>query len=220
MIGKVLDKKRAFTAMCRDVVVASVLMGLLNACVGASDLLSQASAQGSQPDTKVVKVAGVGVTLGRAAGYCFNDAQSRFSTSGAFVIMGPCDPKDLNSSAKGLAIVNVLAESGVKDAIKAHTLEDYFQSDAGRAALSRKGKAKNLQVLGTMQDKGIVYVHTRDGDGPIIPDTTNEQWRVFFVVNDRLVSVSVINFVDNLMPDGIVFAQMEEIAFRIKALNP
>ena len=40
----------------------------------------------------------------------------------------------------------------MKDAIQAKTLEDYFQSEAGRAALSRKGKAERLNVLGTMQE--------------------------------------------------------------------
>lgn len=105
------------------------------------------------------------------------------------------------------------------DAIEARDLEAYFQSDAGRAALSRKGKADNLTVLGTMFDNGIYYVHTQDGDGPIIPDTTDDQWRVFMVVADRLVSVSVVNFIDDKMSDGLVFAHMESIARRIKALN-
>jgi hypothetical protein len=76
-----------------------------------------------------------------------------------------------------------------------------------------------VDVLGTMDEDGIYFVHTRDNDGPLIPDASNEQWRVFFVVKDRLVSVAVLNFTDNLMPVGIVFGQMEEIARAIAKLN-
>ena len=59
----------------------------------------------------------------------------------------------------------------------------------------------------------------RDAAGPVIPDTSDEIWRTFLSVQDRLVSVSIINFTDAPMPDGLIFAQMEEIAKRIKALN-
>ena len=199
---------------------AALMASVLNGCVGTNTLVSKAAAESVQPDTKLVRIAGKEITLGRAAGYCFNDRQSRFTSTGAFVVMGPCDVEDEDSLAKGLVLVNVLAEGGVKDAIQAHTLEQYFRSEAGRKALSRRGKADSIEVLGTMQEKGIIYVHTKDTDGPVIPDTTADQWRLFFVVKDRLVSVAVINFTDDLMPDGVVFAQMEEIAKRIQRLNP
>ncbi|WP_188673840.1 hypothetical protein [Neptunicoccus cionae] len=198
---------------------ACLVAVLLAGCVNAPEFGLSASASEVPQDTKVVKVAGQTVTLGRAAGYCFNDKQSRSSASGAFVVMGPCDTGNSENSAKGLVIINVLAETGIQKAIADQDLEGYFQSEKGRAALSRKGNPDRLRILGTMQDDGIFYVHTRDADGPVIPDTTAEQWRVFFVVSDRLVSVSVVNFIDSLMPDGDVFAQMEEIARRIKSLN-
>lgn len=191
---------------------------MLCGCVGTGEQIT-ASAAEFDADTKVVTVAGQKVTLGRAANYCFNDRQSKIATSGAFVVMAPCDPEDEGSTAKGLILVNVLAERDIMDAIEAQDLEAYFQSETGRAALSRKGKAENLTVLGTMYDDGVYYVHAQDADGPIIPDTTDDQWRVFMVVADRLVSVSVVNFLDDRMADGLVFAHMESIARRIKSLN-
>lgn len=197
---------------------ASLTALSLSGCVGTGQQIT-ASAAEVDADTKVVTVAGQEVKLGRAANYCFNDRQSKIASSGAFVVLAPCDPNDEGSTAKGLILVNVLAERGIMDAIEAQDLEAYFQSDVGRAALSRKGEAANLTVLGTMYDNGIYYVHTQDADGPIIPDTTDDQWRVFMVVADRLVSVSVVNFLDDKMPDGLVFAHMESIARRIKSLN-
>lgn len=199
--------------------IACLTAALLCGCVDANNFGISASASELPQDTKVVTVAGQAVTLGRAAGYCFNDKQSGASDTGMFVVMGPCDTTASSNTAKGLVIINVLAKPGIQAAIASHDLESYFQSEKGRAALGRKGKADRVKILGTMEEKGIYYVHTRDADGPVIPDTTAEQWRVFFVVSDRLVTVSVINFVDSLMPNGLVFAQMEEIARRIQSLN-
>ena len=74
-------------------------------------------------------------------------------------------------------------------------------------------------MLGTMQDNGVYYVHTQDIDGPVVPDTTDDQWRAFMVVANSLVSVRVVNFKDDKMTDGLVFAYMEAITKRIQALN-
>ncbi|MEJ6708573.1 MAG: hypothetical protein QNK92_07210 [Amylibacter sp.] len=192
----------------------------LSGCIEASDLTPvSASTADVSADTKVVNVNGTAVTLGRTLGYCFNERQSKITTTGAFVVLAPCDPLDEGSTAKGMILVNVLDEDGITAATKSRDLEAYFQSKKGRAALSRRGNADKVTVLGTMEDNGIYYVHTRDGDGPVIPDTTDDQWRVFFVVADRLVSVSVVNFVDDQMTDGLVFSYAEAVAKRIKSLN-
>ena len=75
---------------------------LMSGCVATNAFAPTASAAEVQADTKVVKVVGQDVVLGRAAGYCFNDRQSRFTSSGAFVVMGPCDPTDEGSTATGM----------------------------------------------------------------------------------------------------------------------
>ncbi|MCO4825485.1 MAG: hypothetical protein KC451_11590 [Amylibacter sp.] len=192
----------------------------LSGCIEASDLTPVSASKADViADTKIVNVNGTAVTLGRTDGYCFNDQQSKITTTGAFVVLAPCDPLDEGSTAKGLILINVLDKDGIMAAIKSHDLEGYFQSDKGRAALSRRGNADKVTVLGTMEDDGIYYVHTRDADGPVIPDTTDDQWRVFFVVADRLVSVSVVNFIDDQMTDGLVFGYAEAVAKRIRSLN-
>jgi len=66
--------------------------------------------------------------------------------------------------AKGLILINILAKSEISryDISSARDLEAVFQSDIGRAILSREDKATKLTVLGTMQDDGVYYVHTQD----------------------------------------------------------
>ncbi|WGI22004.1 hypothetical protein [Amylibacter sp. IMCC11727] len=218
MISKMIDlAKEQPKNLSKLAVLTCVALGL-SGCVGAENLAATSEAN-VDADTKVVTVNGQKLTLGRAADYCFNDRQSRFTATGAFVVLVPCDPLDEGSLAKGLILVNVLADQGMMDAINTRELEAYFQSDAGRTALSRRAKPESLTLLGTMQDDGVYYVHTTDADGPVIPDTTNDQWRAFMVVKDRLVSVSVVNFLDDKMTDGQVFAHMEAVALRIKSLN-
>lgn len=217
---KTVDNASQTAAMVARATVAALSLVVLGGCDGLGALsTATASAAEVDVDKKIVTVAGQDVILGRAAQYCFNDRQSRVTSSGAFVVMAPCDPEDEGSEAKGLVLVNVLADDGIMKAIADHDLEAYFQSDTGRSALSRTGTPEKVTVLGTMEDDGIYYVHTLDGDGPVIPDTTADQWRVFFVAADRLVSVTVVNFVDDKMTDGLVFAHMEAIAQRIKSLN-
>ena len=218
MISKTVSFLRQYTSrLTRMLCVGTIALGMTGCDEVAT--FTPAFAAEADADTKVVTVGGTKVTLGRVAGYCFKDRQSKITSAGAFVVMAPCDPLADDTTAKGLILVNVLADEGITAAINDRDLEAYFQSNAGRAALSRKGNAENLTILGTMQDGGIYYVHTIDVDGPVIPDTTDDQWRVFFVASDRLVSVSVVNFIDDQMPDGLVFAHMEAIARRINSLN-
>lgn len=220
MFIKTVENASQNAAMFARVTVAALGLVVLGGCDGVGALsTATASAAEVDADTKIVTVSGQNVILGRAAQYCFNDRQSRFTSSGAFVVMAPCDPEDEGSEAKGLVLVNVLADDGIMKAIADRDLEAYFQSDAGRGALSRTSTPEKLTILGTMEEDGIYYVHTRDADGPVIPDTTDDQWRVFFVASDRLVSVTVVNFIDDRMSDGLVFAHMEAIAQRIKSLN-
>lgn len=220
MFSKTVQQSRLFSSVLGRPVIALFAALALSGCLGSDNLTATpAFASGADASTKVVTVAGQKVVLGQGSGYCFNEKQSRLAPSGAFVVMAPCDASDEGSTAKGLILVNVLAEEGIQTAIEARDLEAYFQSAEGRAALSRKGNPSSLTVLGTMVEDGIYYVHTRDEDGPVIPDTTADQWRMFLVAADRLVSVTVVNFLDDQMPDGLVFAHMEEIARRIQSLN-
>lgn len=170
-------------------------------------------------DTKTVTVRGKQVTLGSAAGYCINDSRSRYTASGAFVVMAPCKPGARDATARGLVLVNVLASQALQDAVKAEQLDAFFKSKDGRAALSARGRSSDIEVLGTMENDGVFVIHARDAAGPVIPDTSEDIWRTFLSVHDRLVSVSIVNFTDAPMSDGVIFAQMEEIAQRIQALN-
>lgn len=201
----------------------AIAMGLAVICLVACNSLpvqvSQDAGGSSSTTTKVVEVDGQKITIGSGAGYCLNERQSRYTRSGAFVVLAPCEEGDGTPAPKGLVIVNVLASQALQDALDADRMDEFFRSSDGRKALSARGNAADIEILGTMASDSSYVVHSRDASGPVIPDTSDEQWRMFFTVRDRLVSVSVINFTDAPMSDGQIFTQMEAIATTIRALN-
>ncbi len=200
--------------------IASVSLLGLSGCVGADGLLLQSKPK----DTTTIRVNGSQVVIGGTSGYCVNSRQNRHSNAGTIVILGPCSPGDSatgqgSPAHKGLLIASISADEKLAKAANSKTLSAYFRTKEGLKSLSRSGESATVEILGSLSKKGVYYVHTRDNAGPLIPDTTAEQWRGFFVVSDRMVSVSLLNFVDNTIPDRIVFAQLEEFAARIKSLN-
>ena len=218
VIGKLVPKIAIIHAWVLQFAAISSTMLMMIGCADTEQKFI-ASGINLKADTKVVTVTGQKLTLGRAAGYCFNDNQSKIVASGAFVVLAPCDPTNQARMAKGLILINVLAKSEIVDTIQVSDLESFFQSYTGRAILNREDSSVEVTVLGTMKDDGIYYVHTKAAGGPIIQDTTDDQWRAFMVVADHLVSVRVVNFVNAKLTEGLVFAHMESIARRIQALN-
>ncbi|MEM6619990.1 MAG: hypothetical protein AAF631_11910 [Pseudomonadota bacterium] len=197
----------------------AVALSLVAACTPVADLVSQNDTPDATPGTRVVTVSGQDVIVGDAAGYCINDRQSRDTSNGAFVVMGPCDTDAEVRTARGLVLVNVLADAEMTRAVRDETLEGFFKSAAGRRALSAHGDGGQVRILGTMENNAAFYVHSLDEAGPVIPDTSPEQWRAFLVAGDRLVSISVVNFTDAPMSDGMIFTQLETIARAIRRLN-
>lgn len=197
---------------------ALALAVTLAGCMEAPVQVTRDAVPDPSTGTKTVSVAGQKVVIGPAAGYCISDRQSKDTRAGAFVVMAPCPGPDAGA-AKGLVLINVLAAKALQDALEADEMDAFFKSEEGRSALSSKGRGEDMEILGTMGDKGAYIVHSRDRTGPVIPDTSDEQWRMFFVVAERLVSISIVNFTDAPLSDGEIFARMKKIAARIRQLN-
>ena len=118
-----------------------------------------------------------------------------------------------------MIIVNVSADENLAELSNQQKLEAFFATSAGLKSLSNSGDPATVEILDTLSSNGVFFVHTRDNTGPLIPDTIAEQWRGFFVVSGRMVTVTMVNFVDNPIPDSIVFSHLEEFAARTKSLN-
>ena len=142
-------------------------------------------------------------------GFCVDRQATRSgSDGGAFVLMGSCAALARDASAPQPdtpAVLTVSVSGGVADAdamgSRMARLTRYFDTPAGRAALSRSGDPDGVEVLETRAQDGMLYIHVSDrsGAGKGMSDT---YWRVLFAVNDRLLTASLSGFADIPLPPG------------------
>jgi len=201
--GKVIRLKLAYVGM----------MVFLGGCVAAEVLPFN-----KKPvETTIVFVNAARIVIGGPAGFCVNNRQSRTTDAGAFVVLGPCVPKQ--ASIAGLLVANISPDAGFGKISETAKLEGFFKSETGRKSLSDSDTAESVEILDLKSGNGVFYIHSRDSSDPLLPDTINEKWRGFFPVSDRMVSISLINFTDNPIPQSVVFQQLEEFSARILQLN-
>lgn len=116
------------------------------------------------------------------AGYCIAPGAGQRQADSAVVIMGRC-------SAAGTAAPAVLTltvgQAGSAGAMAAGgvALAEYFTSEAGRAALSRSGRAGDVQVLAASEVDRAFLVQVRDREA-------GEYWRGIAGLRGRLVTVT------------------------------
>ncbi len=175
---------------------------------------------GKPDDTTTVYPKSAKIVIGGPTGFCVNSRQSRTNKDGAFITLGPCTSEEFKASRnKGLFIANVSPIDVADESINIAALASFFGSAAGLRSLSNSGDAKSVEILDTVTKHGVYFLHTRDSSEPLIPETTTENWRGFFAVSDRLVSVTMVNFIENPMPQSVVLNRLEDFAARIIQLN-
>lgn len=132
---------------------------------------------------KAAPVLGGAVQVGVPAGYCIDRAAGREDGDTAVIVMGKCRegsaalPAVLTTAIGPAASAGVLAGGG-------QALAAYFTSDAGRAALSRSGRASAVTVL-VAKGVGTAFVlRIRDRDA-------GDYWRGVAPVAGRLVTITV-----------------------------
>jgi hypothetical protein len=132
---------------------------------------------------KSAPVLGGAVQVGVPAGYCIDRVAGREAGDTAIVVMGKCRedsaalPAVLTAAIAPAASAGVLAGGG-------KALAAYFTSDAGRAALSRAGRANTVTVLAAKGVGTAFVMRIRDRDA-------GEYWRGVAPVAGRLVTITV-----------------------------
>lgn len=145
---------------------------LLAACQMTTAALSRAPAP----------VLGGAVDVAGPRGYCVDPASTREQGDTAVVLMGRCRfalavaPAVLTMSVGPAASAGVMAAGGP-------ALTAYFTSAEGRAALSRSGRAEDVQVVAALSAGDAYLLHLQDR-------TLGTYWRAVVGLNGRLVTVS------------------------------
>lgn len=114
--------------------------------------------------------------------YCVDTQTARSSADTAVVLIGPCTQGGHVAAALVTVTIGRLASAGVMLA-EAETLRAFMSSDAGRRALSRSGRARDVEVLESGVVKGRLLLHLNDR-------LAGEYWRAVIGINGRLVTIS------------------------------
>lgn len=155
---------------------------MTKAAVLAALMLTACVAGGVQTSRSAPVLQGA-LNMGVPAGYCIDRAASREAKDSAVIIMGRC--ADNVQAAPALLTVSV-GRAGTAGAMAAggQALADFFTSAAGRATLSRDGKARNVTVVEALSSGDAFLLHLNDAqEGPY--------WRAILGLSGRLITVSV-----------------------------
>ena len=185
----------------------------LAACEGGLGVTRQAPEQIILPGS---------LTVGGAPGYCIDEAATVQGDDAAFVLLGSCASIAHNANAPkpdvpGIVTVSV-GESG-ETAPDPAILERFVTSTAGRAALSRDGKAKSLRILETRRTGETLYLRADDQSQKGPSGLTTDYWRALLDVNGHFVTVSVLGFKSRPMPRSAALRTLREQVSRLKREN-
>lgn len=153
-----------------------------------------------------------GLTVGMARGYCIDGAASRQTGDSAVILMGRCNtsidepPAVLTLSVGPAGSASAISGGG-------QMLADFFTSDAGRATLSRDGRAGDVVVRQAVQSQGAFVMRVQDR-------AVGEYWRAITGLRGRLVTLSVAGTDDTPLSSGDGRALLDAALGQMIRANP
>ncbi|MEM9341834.1 MAG: hypothetical protein AAGA87_02195 [Pseudomonadota bacterium] len=172
------------------------------------------------------KVSVADVVVAGPPGYCVDpDASKMEGQDGAFVLLGSCasiaqDAEQPSPAAPGVLTVTV-SSNATDGAAIAESLEQFaafFETDEGRATLSRTGQADTVSVEDIRIEDGVLLIQATD-TSPVVDGIAPDVWRALFGVNDRLLSASVNGFAAQPLSKEAGFIMLDALMRRILAEN-
>lgn len=179
----------------------------------------------SAPAPRSITVADGGLRLVAPRGFCVDPRSLRDEGAAAFVLFGNCAALSGNAEDARPDYPVVLSAT-VSNQAGAEGLESrfaqmraFFRSPAGRAALSRAGKAETVEVLDIRADDDLLLIRLSDrapmGDAPV----AQTYWRAITEVRGRILSLSVLPLKNRPVTDAAQRALLQQFAAYIRANN-
>jgi hypothetical protein len=201
--------------ICRVAIVA--LIFAVSACVPAG-------LGGS--GTRALAVAGGAVTVTGPQGYCIDRDASRDGASGAFVLMGSCASLT-GSRASGqpqrpailTASIGPESTAGTDLAAALPDMAQFFESAAGRAALSRAGRAETVTVQRVSALGDVLYIRLTDSAVAEEQGVEAAYWRALMAVRGRIVTLSVLSPARGPLSAAEQRGVLDQFVARMRAVN-
>ncbi len=203
-----------FTWISNGARVAALVLALgLAGCV-PGDL-----AQIAAPGAARIVVSGGAVAIAGPAGFCIDRDASRDGDGNAFVLLGPCGGP---GQTPVLLTASVLAGAPSAQPLVAAfpDMASFLQSDAGRAALSRSGRAGDVTVAEVLAVKDVMYIRVQDRSGTDGPPVEPEYWRAIFSVKGRIVTLSALGLSERPVQAAAKRRLLDAFVARVRRENP
>ena len=171
-------------------------------------------------------VADGAVTIAGPPGYCIDPSASHEEKSGAFILLGSCaslaGAADRASPKKAAILTATISPSGAGEADLSSffpTMAKFLQSDSGRAALSRDGKAKTVKILKIASVGEVMFVSVRDTAKAEGQDVEPDYWRALFSLNGQMVTLSAISLKTMPLDQSAKRALLEKFVAKVKTTS-
>ena len=168
-------------------------------------------------DTLSLSLRGSDLVLGAPPNYCFDPVSRDRNAVGLSVLLADCailGVGEPQAPVYGAVLsATVMREDTPGDLAE---LERFLRSEPGRLAM---GGGSDVVVLESLREDGVLYLKIRGDAGSALPTAPQDQWRGFFSLSDRLVSVSVTGFQGAAPSDERARGMIEAMATRSRTLS-
>ena len=128
--------------------------------------------------------------------YCIDLPAARDGAQGAFVLIASCaaiagTPAAGAPQMPAVLTATVSGAASQPIAPQLAALNDFFRSNAGRAALSRNGRAANVTLVRAWGSDGVFYLAATDVSPAGAQKPQPEFWRAVFDLKGRIVTLNV-----------------------------
>jgi len=174
------------------------------------------------PESVLAK--GTDIQIAGPQGYCVDRTASRVSDGSSFVLLGNCAAIAKSSRApqpRQRAVLSASvgeAQEGPALSGQIEQLNSFFYSDQGRALIAKSGNAADVQIQDTFFRNDTFFLRARETEGAA-PELGPERWRAVMQLNDRLVSLSVMEAADAPMSADGGLSLISEFARNVRNAN-
>ncbi|MFZ1661160.1 MAG: hypothetical protein WAT77_04315 [Paracoccaceae bacterium] len=204
-------------------IVRRRLVGLLVLCAIGPLAACVMEGGGSAPTSVSV---GDQMTVAGPSGYCVDTSASRTGDSGAFVLLGSCASLSQSLIAarpKYPAILTASVSGGGPDAetFKASfpSMAKFLSSTAGRAALSRNGKAASVEIAQIGSAGDAMTIRATDTAAAPGQNVEPEYWRALMTIKGQIVTLTVMGLKDKPLSSEVKRALLDAFIARVRAVN-
>jgi hypothetical protein len=206
--------------LMNKMVLALCLCTAFSGCQMASPMLGAPSHKGQTS----VRLASSNFTVTALNGFCVDEASVQDTAQAGFVLMADCAAlrgrkRQVDQARSVLLTATVAAPLDAPESVTPQALEQFFGTDQGRTALSRTGDAATVSASMEVVDDATLILYIRDSSPVNIEGLSQNDWRAFTVINDRLVTLSAAPFVGVAAGDSSAKTFLIQLADLLKVEN-